>query len=443
MKSDTTRMFLSVGFVSPSRVAMSPFRRVTNMTLERVDIRNALQKVAQNFGSKLDEDTSNAGIALTIAVDPQVVSFDMLRAALSLHLEAIGVPSVDLNSVLDQAQQHEWSLKSRDGDITRFEATLFLPMPGYAIDPIGRIQVEAPVDAESQDADTTTTTTTVEKTSIVSVDDLAFAMTLGLEVGADDDDEDKHQHHHFAWPYASYEGALCGSPRLWFHGGPVADLATSTNYGTLVDCDACVKKLRELRAKMPPVAVLVIAKLAKSVQLLTHVDLAAYEAFWLVDHPDEAKRLSEDPDTAAAYSYEDPWKPVREAMDAAMAFHASQFKGDPVKAVSLQASEEERLRALSGAMDPPTHNANAITIRILRDALRRTTDKLKEATDQLHAIEAINEDDWENGKAATWVHRIRNGETLEALVKDGMETQDALEERFCGSLAKDVEKEKS
>jgi hypothetical protein len=61
-------------------------------------------------------------------------------------------------------------------------------------------------------------------------------------------------------------------------------------------------------------------------------------------------------------------------------------------------------------------------------ALRVSRDK---AQSKLDAISDINEEDWEDGSAASWVTRIMAGESIEDLVKDGMETQDALEERFC------------
>jgi hypothetical protein len=53
-----------------------------------------------------------------------------------------------------------------------------------------------------------------------------------------------------------------------------------------------------------------------------------------------------------------------------------------------------------------------------------------EAWAQLAAIDAINEDDWENSPAASWVTRIRTGETLGSLVCDGMVTQEAFEDAF-------------
>jgi hypothetical protein len=47
---------------------------------------------------------------------------------------------------------------------------------------------------------------------------------------------------------------------------------------------------------------------------------------------------------------------------------------------------------------------------------------------KLDAICDINENDWDDGSAASWVSRIMNGETVEALVKDGMVTQEMYED---------------
>lgn len=58
-------------------------------------------------------------------------------------------------------------------------------------------------------------------------------------------------------------------------------------------------------------------------------------------------------------------------------------------------------------------------------ALRESRDKAKA---KLDAIADINEDDWQNGEAASWVTRIMAGESIEQLVKDGMVTQEAYED---------------
>ena len=60
-------------------------------------------------------------------------------------------------------------------------------------------------------------------------------------------------------------------------------------------------------------------------------------------------------------------------------------------------------------------------------ALRASRDR---AQAKLDAISDINENDWEDGSAASWVARIMSGETIEALVKDGMVTQEAHEDAF-------------
>ena len=59
-------------------------------------------------------------------------------------------------------------------------------------------------------------------------------------------------------------------------------------------------------------------------------------------------------------------------------------------------------------------------------------DRAVEAEAQLEAIDSVNEDDWENGEAATWVAEIRNGKSLADCVKDGMVTQEAHEEAYFG-----------
>jgi hypothetical protein len=72
-----------------------------------------------------------------------------------------------------------------------------------------------------------------------SPEELALAERLRLSIGFDDDDEDKHQYKHVCWPFSTYEGALCGSPRLWFYGNGVAE------YGG-VDCRDCGRELAAL-----------------------------------------------------------------------------------------------------------------------------------------------------------------------------------------------------
>lgn len=72
-----------------------------------------------------------------------------------------------------------------------------------------------------------------------SREELALVERLRLAVGFDDDDEDEHQYRHVCWPYSAYEGALCGSPRLWFQGNDVGE------YGG-VDCRACGRELADL-----------------------------------------------------------------------------------------------------------------------------------------------------------------------------------------------------
>ncbi len=50
---------------------------------------------------------------------------------------------------------------------------------------------------------------------------------------------------------------------------------------------------------------------------------------------------------------------------------------------------------------------------------------------KLDLICDINEDDWEDGEAASWVHKIMCGESL-----DGMVTQEQLEESYCTSCSR-------
>ena len=156
--------------------------------------------------------------------------------------------------------------------------------------------------------------------SAMDADDVYFARSLGLEVGVDVDD-DLPQGHHLCWPYGSYQGALCETNRLWGH-------SSLSVVGQEVDCAPCVKVLRRLRLALPTVARKVIAKLAENVRSLDSIYSAASDALWILDRPKEAEELNVD-GAEKASSFKDPWKTVREAMEAHDAFHASQFSHKP------------------------------------------------------------------------------------------------------------------
>ena len=91
---------------------------------------------------------------------------------------------------------------------------------------------------------------------------------LRLEIGFDDDDESKHQFAHLCWPYAAYEGALCGSDRLWFHGGPAtAELLR-------IDCVVCIERIAQIQHENEQL-LHIIGRLAEAVDTLSAVKEAA------------------------------------------------------------------------------------------------------------------------------------------------------------------------
>jgi hypothetical protein len=128
----------------------SPFRRVTDVTVDPVAVEFALSKVAETFFTKLDVSPSGAGLALTVAIDPTLVSFDQLRTSVMLQLESIGVPSASLSSTLDQIQRHGERIGSRGGNINRRELTFFVEETGFTIDRAGRIATESEKSAEAR-----------------------------------------------------------------------------------------------------------------------------------------------------------------------------------------------------------------------------------------------------------------------------------------------------
>ncbi len=99
---------------------------------------------------------------------------------------------------------------------------------------------------------------------VLTSEEMAFCVRAGLELGFDDDDETKHQYVHLCWPYAAYEGTLCKSDRLWFHGGFGKERT--------VDCAACLEELRRWmdREEDGAVAVLLTAlgRLAEAAECL-------------------------------------------------------------------------------------------------------------------------------------------------------------------------------
>jgi hypothetical protein len=97
-------------------------------------------------------------------------------------------------------------------------------------------------------------------------EEVSFCDSLGLEVGFDDDNPELHQFTHICWPYAAYEGSLCDTNRLWFHGGRFGSLRNPA----AIDCVACLEKLQQLRGASP-VLLNVIGRLAEAVETLSAV----------------------------------------------------------------------------------------------------------------------------------------------------------------------------
>lgn len=127
----------------------STYRRVTDLKFQVDVVREALERVADTFYTELDPSPSSAGTALSIAVDPTLVTFDMLRTALHLHLERAGVPSASLSTTLDKIQRHQQQIIQRGGNITKVEMTFFLPVEGYTMSPFGSIRSEVAEEAKA------------------------------------------------------------------------------------------------------------------------------------------------------------------------------------------------------------------------------------------------------------------------------------------------------
>jgi hypothetical protein len=104
---------------------------------------------------------------------------------------------------------------------------------------------------------------------LLTAEEIAFCTRLNLEYGFDDDDESKWQFTHVCWPYVAYQGALCGSERLWFHGGLVARRPT-----TVFDCLECLAALKQL-ASADAKLLDVIEHLAEAVVVLQGIEQAA------------------------------------------------------------------------------------------------------------------------------------------------------------------------
>lgn len=75
----------------------------------------------------------------------------------------------------------------------------------------------------------------MERSTLLNKTDLQAILASGFDIGFDDDDPDKHQFVHICHRHPGK--ALCGSPRLWFHGGP--------DEFARVDCQECIEQLRK------------------------------------------------------------------------------------------------------------------------------------------------------------------------------------------------------
>lgn len=154
-------MFLSGTFGLSEGVALYPtedvkgelwslYRRVTDLPVQVDAIHEALRAVANTFFTVVDPAPSSAGTALTIAVDPTLVTYDMVRTAMHLYLERAGVPSAALSTTLDQIQRHQAKIRERGGNVTRLEFTFFVPAAGYTLSPLGVIRTEGAGEAEAR-----------------------------------------------------------------------------------------------------------------------------------------------------------------------------------------------------------------------------------------------------------------------------------------------------
>ena len=159
----------------------------------------------------------------------------------------------------------------------------------------------------------------------------ALCVRLGLEIGFDDDDESKHQFRHICWPYAAYEGPLCRSQRLWFHGGRFSSRPSLTTNED-VDCVGCLTRLAQV-GELDPVLLDVIGRLAEAVDTLTGVETAASG---LLD------AIAPTPEYAAAVAAGHPETTpatLRQALEADQARHAKY-----ATAYAKRATEGDKVR---------------------------------------------------------------------------------------------------
>jgi hypothetical protein len=141
-----------------------------------------------------------------------------------------------------------------------------------------------------------------------------FCHRLGLEIGFDDDDEDKHQFVHVCWPYDAYEGALCGSPRLWFHGGPFSNRPSLTGHED-IDCKGCLTQLARLRDANPQLLT-IIGRLTDATSTLGTVARLARERLEVL-----ALTRPEYEATVAAGWIEQPHEELHKALETDVARH--------------------------------------------------------------------------------------------------------------------------
>jgi hypothetical protein len=108
---------------------------------------------------------------------------------------------------------------------------------------------------------------------VLSDEEVAFCVRTGLDLGHDVDDG-RHQYTHLCWPYQAYEGALCGSVRLWGHmGSPCSRSRT-------IDCISCLKELNgwmasEKAGSEAALLLVIIGRLAEAAECLTNLSSVA------------------------------------------------------------------------------------------------------------------------------------------------------------------------
>lgn len=131
-----------------------------------------------------------------------------------------------------------------------------------------------------------------------------------FEIGYDDDDPALTQFCHLCWPYQSYQGAICGSKRLWFLGNFNYDqLETEVNK---ITCEKCLIELKKI-ANVPQL-LLIIGNLSRWTDATEKLEEVCENYLYEIDHP---KSLI---NPAHSTTIED----IREALEIIYKFHSEQ-----------------------------------------------------------------------------------------------------------------------